>query len=164
MLNHKFQRWLFKRSWQEYLPNIAEVMAFTWRFNTVSSSATGLRADSASSGRFNNVVFSVSQLARSFLNPSLICSVAAKAVLSSSLALEASDCWDLIFSSRSAILESLLFILACKDQMMMIFFSKSQAYNQLYTWHLGVNAECFFPTAYLKSQGSIQVWILALGV
>ena len=42
-------------------------------------------------------------------------------------------------------------------------FSKSQAYNQLYTWHLGANADCFFSTNCLKSQGSIQVLILALG-
>ena len=32
----------------------------------------------------------------------------------------------------------------------MIFFSKSQAYNQLYTWHLGANAVCFSLCSYLK--------------
>ena len=55
-------------------------MAFTWRFNPDSSSATGLSADSASSARFSNAFFSVSQLTRYVLNPSLSCSMDAKAV------------------------------------------------------------------------------------
>ena len=148
-----------------YLPNIADVIAFTWRFNPDSSSATGLRADSASSARFNNAAFSVSQLARSFLNHSFSCSMAVKPVFSSSLALEISDCWDLMFSWRSAIWESLLFMLACKksDVEDDTIFSKSQVYNQFYTWHVGANAVCFFLADYSKSQGSIQVLILALG-
>ena len=41
-------------------------------------------------------------------------------------------------------------------------FSKSQAYNQLYTRHLGANADHFL-CGYLKSQGLIQVLIMALG-
>ena len=46
---------------------------------------------------------------------------------------------------------------------MLVIYSKSQAYNKLYTWHLGANADCFFITNCLKSQGSKQVLILALG-
>ena len=67
-------------------------MAFTWHFNPESSSTTGLSADSASSARFSNVPFSVSQLARSVLNSSFSRSMEVKAARSSSLALEDSSC------------------------------------------------------------------------
>ena len=101
---------------KRYLPNIAEVMALTWRFNPLSSSAIGLRADSAPSSRFSNPTFSVSQLALSDLNHSLSCSMVVKAVFNSSLALEASACWDFTFSWRSAVWASFLFSSAYKGE------------------------------------------------
>ena len=162
--NRHLTRWIFQIPCQEYLPNIAEVMAFTWRFNPESSSATGLRAGLASSACFSNVPFSVSQLARSVLNSSFSRSMEVKAARSSSLALDDSSWWDLILSWRSAICVRWWFMSACQHQRSTsIFYQKSQAYNWFYTWHLGANADCFFLIAYSKSQGFIQVSILALG-
>ena len=72
-------------------------MASICRFKPVSSSTTGFRAASASSAFLVKPAFSVSQSACSLLKVSFNFSLVARALVSSSLALEASACWD--FSS-----------------------------------------------------------------
>ena len=61
-----------KKTEEEYLPKIAEVIALICRFKPLSSSATGLSAASASSTRFGKAAFSVSQHARSLLKLSSV--------------------------------------------------------------------------------------------
>ena len=97
-----------------YLLNTVEVMASIYRFKPVSSSTTGFRAALASSAFFVKPAFSVSQSARSLSKVAFSFSIAAKALVSSSLALAASACWDFTFSWRSAVWASFLFSSAYK--------------------------------------------------
>ena len=101
---------------QGCLPNTAAIMACIYRFTPVSSSTPSLRAASASSALFCNADFSMSQSARSLLKLSFSFFIAAKALVSSSLALEVSACWDLMFSCRSAVWVSFLLCSTYKRQ------------------------------------------------
>ena len=83
-------------------------MASICRFKPASSSTTGFRAASATSAFFVKPAFSASQSARSLLKVSFNLYMAARAFVNSSLALEASVCWDLTFSRRSAVWASFL--------------------------------------------------------
>ena len=124
-----------------YSPNTAEVMALICRFKPVSSSTTGFRAASASSAFFVKPAFSVSQSASSLLKVSFSFSMAAKAFVNSSLALEASACWDLMFSWRSAVWASFLLSSAYKGKIyhqwaMYIWSTKRITSYALCTWGL----------------------------
>ena len=97
-----------------YLPKTAEVMALSYCFKLVSSSTTGLRAAFASSALFSKAAFSMPRSAYSFFKVSFSFSMAAKALANSTLALEVSTCWVLIFSWRSAVWASFLLSSAYK--------------------------------------------------
>ena len=148
-----------------YLPNTAVVMVFICRFKPVSSSATGLSAPSASSALFCKVDFSGSQSARSLLKPSFSFCMAAKALVSSSLPLEVSACWDLMFSSRSAVWVSFLLSSAYKRQTyhelaVHIWSTKHIISYAPDTW--GLMHICLF-SEILQVPSTIQVLLLALG-
>ena len=77
------------------------VMLLIRCFKPDNSSVTGLRAASASSALFNRAAFSMSQPILSALKYFFSFSMFSKAVFSSDLAFEVSNCWDWIFYLRS---------------------------------------------------------------
>ena len=129
-------------------------MAWTCRFTLVNSSTTSLRAASAFSALCAKADFSVAQSARSLLKPSLSFSIALKALVSSSFALEVSSCCDLRFSYRSAVWYSLLLSSACIE--IVIWWNDStnlkyQPHNKICPWYLGANAYLLFIVQFLQS-------------
>ena len=146
------------------LPNTAELMAFTWRFNLESSSATGLRADS----RLQPIsAMYPSQCPNWHVQSWILLSV----VLWKLKRLEV-----LLWLGRFFLMrfDTLLKISNLCPLMVYVSLPKSRGAFQYFiqspkdsykfqSWHLGANADCFFLTAYSKSRGFIQVSILALG-
>ena len=143
---------------------MAEVISSICCLKPASSCVTGLRASSASFALFSRAFLSTSQADRSASKSFFIFLVFGQVQHQLILGLGGFCLLGFQICSKISNLRDLLIYFTLQQyESMSISLLKSQAYNQLYTWHLGANADCFFPADYLKSQGSIQVLILALG-